>query len=243
MISSLFHSLVYVPLYNGLIFFVDVVPAHDVGLSVIALTALVRIAFFPLSERAIRTQHAMRALAPEIEALKEKYKDRRDEQARALFALYREKNVRPFSTVLIMLVQLPILFGLYFVFWRGGLPAVDPTLLYAFVSTPNEVNMFFLSSINMAEQSVILAALAGITQLLYARLSMGPPPAHSPEKAGTFAADFAKSMDLQMRYVLPIMIGGIAYTIAAAVPLYWTANNVFMIAQELLMRRRGSRTP
>jgi membrane protein insertase Oxa1/YidC/SpoIIIJ len=50
----------------------------------------------------------------------------------------------------------------------------------------------------------------------------------------------ARSFDLQARYVLPVIVAGIAYTLAAAVPLYWTTSNLFMLAQEFLMGRRFS---
>lgn len=230
--SALFHSLVYNPLYNGLVFLVDVVPAHDVGIAVVLLTIAVRIILFPLSRRAIITQTAMREVAPEIEKLKEKHKDKQEEQARAIFALYREKNIRPFSSFFLVLLQLPILFGLYWVFWKGGLPAVDTELLYSFVPVPPSVNMHFLGIFDMGGRSIILAFFAGVTQLIYARLSMGPRKPHTGEVS--FSSDLARSMDLQMRYVLPIMIGGIAYTVSAAVPLYWITSNTFMIVQELV---------
>ncbi|MBI5456233.1 membrane protein insertase YidC [Candidatus Kaiserbacteria bacterium] len=239
MISAAFNLLVYDPLYNGLIFFVDIVPLHDVGLAVIALTILVRVILFPLSRQAVRTQAAMREVAPQIEELKKKFKDKQEEQARAIFALYRERGIRPFASFFLVLLQLPILFGLYFVFWKGGLPAVDASLLYSFVPVPQAVNMEFLGLVDMGARSIVLAFFAGATQLVYARLSMGPrKPATASD--GSFSSDMARSFDLQARYVLPIMIGGIAYTVSAAVPLYWIASNTFMILQELAMGRRFS---
>src|SRR3989338_7196977 len=125
MISAAFNTIVYEPLYNGLVFLVDIIPSHDVGIAVIALTIMVRIILFPLSRRAIATQIQMKQIAPQVEALKEKYKDRREEQGRAILALYREHGVRPFASFALLLIQLPILIGLYWVFSHGGLPQVD----------------------------------------------------------------------------------------------------------------------
>lgn len=236
MFSAAFNAFVYTPLYNGLIFFVDVVPLHDVGLAVIFLTILVRVILYPLSRQAVRTQIAMRDAAPEIEKLKEQYKDKQEEQARAIFALYKEKGIRPFSSFFLILLQLPILFGLYWVFWRGGLPQVDPSLLYTFIPYPEQVNMSFLGILDMGERSTALAVLAGATQLVYARLSMG---ARKPyEGPPSFSSDLARSMDVQMRYVLPIMIAVISYSVASAVALYWATSNTFMILQEYVSGRR-----
>ena len=237
MISGLFHSAIYNPVYNALVFFVDHLPTHDVGISVIIVTIIVRVILFPLSRRAVQTQMAMKALAPEIEALKKKYKDKPQEQGQAIFALYKERNVRPFAGFFLILIQLPILLGLYFVFATGGLPEIDTSILYSFVPVPSNVNMEFLGLINMADRSLVLAILAAVTQFVYTRLSMGPRGTTTPTEA-SFSSDMARTFDTQARYVLPIMIGGFAYFIAAAAPLYWVTSNLFMIGQEYFSGRR-----
>lgn len=245
MLTSLFHAVVYDPLYNGLVYLVDVVPTHDMGIAIVILTIVVRIILFPLSRQAIRTQMAMKAIAPDIEAVKAKYKDRQEEQAKAIFALYKERGIRPFSSFFLILIQFPILLGLYWVFGRGGLPHVNPDLLYSFVPIPKMFNMEFLGLIDMGHRNLILAAGAGLTQLVYARLSMGPRNhmAASPVEQ-SFSGDMAKSFDLQARYILPVIVAGIAYTVSAAVPLYWTTSNLFMIGQEFFMGRRfGDKGP
>lgn len=236
MISELFHTFIYVPLYNGLVFFVDVLPGHDMGLAVIALTLVVRIVLFPLAKRAIETQRAMRAVAPELEALKKKFKDNREEQARAIFALYKEKGIRPFASFGLLLLQLPVFLGLYWVFAHGGLPSIDSTLLYPLVASPEAVSMEFLGSVDMAGRSIALAALAAVTQFIYTRLSMGPRISAASD--GTFGGDMARSFDFQARFILPLMVGVIGYTVVSAATLYWVVSNTFMIAQELLSGRR-----
>lgn len=238
MFKAAFFNLIYEPLYNALVYLVDIVPAHDIGVAVIILTVIVKVVLFPLSRQAIRTQAAMREIAPEVEKLKEKYKDKQEEQARAIFALYREKNIRPFSTFFLIFLQLPILFGLYWVFWKGGFPQINIDTLYAFVPAPERVNMEFLGIIDMSERSLLLAACTGITQYLYTRLSMGKRKPRIKEENPSFSSDMAHGFDLQARYVLPLLFAGISYTLAAALPLYWTTSNVFMIIQEYFMGRR-----
>lgn len=238
MFKSAFFTLVYDPLYNGLVYLVDIVPAHDIGIAIIILTVLVKVLLLPLSRQAIRTQVAMRAIAPDVEAIKEKFKDKQEEQARAIFALYRERNIRPFASFFLILLQFPILFGLYWVFWKGGLPDVNLETLYSFVPPPERVNMSFLGLVDMSERSVLLAALAGLTQLLYARLSMGPRKPRVKTENPSFSSDMAHTFDLQARYMLPVLVAGIAYTVSAAIPLYWTVSNLFMLAQEFAMGRR-----
>jgi membrane protein insertase Oxa1/YidC/SpoIIIJ len=91
----------------------------------------------------------------------------------------------------------------------------------------------------MHSHSVLLAALAAISQFVYTRLSMGPAATKDPSPVeSSLSGDMAKSFDMQARYVLPVMIGVIAYTVAAAAPLYWLTSNIFMICQEYLSGRR-----
>ena len=239
MISFVFKSLIYDPLYNGLIFLIGIIPTHDVGVAVILLTLVARIILYPLSKRAVAAQMAMKSVTPDIEALKKKHEKDREAQSKAIFALYKERNIKPFSGIALLLVQFPILIGLYWVFSRGGLPNVDASLLYSFVHVPVAINMNFLGIINMSGHSFVLALTAAITQFLYTRLSMGPASTIDADPLeSTLSGDMAKTFDVQARYVLPVMIGGIAYSIGAAAPLYWTAGNLFMLAQEYASGRR-----
>ena len=237
-IAVAFSAAIYTPLYNGLVFLVGIMPGDDMGLAVIVLTIIVRFILFPLSKRAVAAQLAMKRIAPEVEKLKQKYKDKPEEQGKAIFALYKENDVHPFAGFALVLVQIPILLGLYWVFSRGGLPAVDTSLLYSFVHAPSGVNMEFLGLVNMAApHSIVLSALAAISQFIYTRLSMGATETSSPVEA-SLSGDMAKSFEVQARYILPLFVGVISYTLAAAAPLYWATSNLFMIAQEYFSGRR-----
>ncbi len=240
MITNIFDAVVYFPIYNALVYFVDIIPGHDIGIAVIIVTILVRIVLWPLARRAVKTQMGIKAITPEVEAIKKKFKDKPEEQGRAIFALYKERDIHPFSSFLVLLIQLPILLGLYWVFALGGFPEVNPEYLYSFVPMPGNVNMEFLGIFNMAGNSIVLAVIAMAAQFTYTRLSMGPRGSATPMEnvEASFSKDLAKSMDVQMRYVLPLIVGVIGYTVAAAAPLYWATSSIFMIGQEYLMGRR-----
>ncbi len=238
MISTVFHTLIYDPLYNGLVFLVGVMPSHDVGLAVITLTIVVRIILFPLSRRAVETQLVMKKIAPEVEKLKEKYKDNREEQGKAIFALYREQGVHPFAGIGLLLLQLPILFALYWIFANGGLPEIRPELLYTFVSPPSGISMEFLGFLDMSGHSIVLGVLAGLTQFAYTRLSMGKREKKPVSENPSFSADLARSFDLQARYILPATFIVLSFVIPNAGMLYLVTSNLFMIGQEFFAGRR-----
>jgi YidC/Oxa1 family membrane protein insertase len=211
-----------------------IIPWADMGLVIIIFTSLVKLALFPLSQKSVRTQAKMKELEPKINAIKDKFKDKQ-QQAMKTMELYKEEKLNPFSGILLIFVQIPIIFALYFIFLRGGLPEINTEILYSFVSSVKNVNMNFLGLVNVAEKSLILAILAGLTQFVQARFAT---PKTKPKKANaTLGEDFARSMSLQMKYVFPFIVFLIAYNISAAIAIYWTTSNLFMIGQELYVRR------
>lgn len=239
MITAFFKALLYQPLYNGLIFLMDILPFVDAGVAVLLFTIIVKLVLFPLSKSAVSTQFKMRTLAPELEELKKKYKDDRQEQARKTMELYRENNINPFSSVLLIFIQLPIIFALYFVFLNGGLPEIDTELLYSFIPEPQNVDIFFLGIFDITQSSWILALAAAVTNFFQIRFSV-PKFNSKKRKKGempSFKDDLARSMNIQMRYVFPVVVFFIANYLSGAIAIYWTTSNLFTIGQELVIRK------
>ena len=243
MISQIFHAAFYQPLYNGLVFLISVMPGADVGLAVIVLTLLVKIIILPLSHKSVASQAKMRSIEPEMKRVKEQHKDKQ-EQARQVMDLYKKHGVNPFSGCFLMLVQLPIIFALYWVFLKGLAHNIDQSLLYSFVTAPERVSMHFLGFIDMSQKNIILAVLAGISQYFQMKLSMPPIPKDDGEKKKgdmSFKDEFAKNMNLQMRYMLPGIVFFVAYSISSAIALYWLVSNLFSIGHELVVKRKALR--
>jgi YidC/Oxa1 family membrane protein insertase len=155
-----------------------------------------------------------------------------------MLELYRENNLNPFSGLALIFIQLPIIIGLYWVFYNGGLPDIDIEKLYSFIPVPEMVNMNFLGLVDMGGRSLILAALAGATQYYQIKYSLPPLAKRSDTHVPTLKDDLARSMHMQMRYVMPVLVTVFAYVISAAVALYWITSNLFAIGQEVYMRKR-----
>lgn len=238
MISNLWHTFVYNPLYNGLIFLADILPWADLGIIIILFTVIIKLILLPLSIKSIKTQQAVKKIAPEIDAIKKKHKNDKQQQALATMDLYKKHNIRPFSGILPVFIQIPILFALYFIFWKGGLPEIKVELLYPFVKEPELIKILFLGSINLTQKSLLLGILTGATQFLQTRLSLGAYKKETKSgKERSMKDDFMNTMKLQMRFVLPIMFGFIAYQLSAGIALYWTTSNIFHILQELYVKK------
>ncbi len=227
--GNLWTKLIYQPLLNALLALASFMPGQSLGLAVIVLTILVRLLLFPLSKRAIRGQYAMRALEPKIQEIKAKKLEKKTE-SQELFLLYQREKVNPFSGCLLLLIQLPILIALYSVFVRG---IHNHGLFYSFVNGNVNPTLFGFS---IAAPSLILSILAALTQAVQAFLTPKPPTSQVGDQ-DSFQGQLAKSMSLQTRFVLPVLIFFIAQKLAAAVSLYWVISNLFSIGQELYFRK------
>lgn len=233
MLTNIWNTILYQPLLNALAFLVSIVPGGDVGVAVIILTILVKIILFPLSQKSIESQVEMNILNPEINKIKASGASK-EEQAKQTFELYKKHNTNPFSGCLLVLIQIPVIFALYYVFFKGL--NFESGLLYSFVNIPEKINMIFLGVLDITQKSWLLAVLAGVSQYLQAYYMPQPSISTSSNK-GSFQESFTKSMSTQMKYVFPFVIAFIAYSISGAVALYWITSNLFMVGQQIYVKR------
>lgn len=236
MFSTFWHTFFYDPIYNGLVFFINFSPNSDVGIAIILITIIVKLVIFPLSKKAVRTQMVMKRLEPTLKEMKEKYKNDRQQLGQKMMELYKENEVNPLSSFGVILIQLPLIFALYWSFYKGGLPEINLDIIYSFVQVPSFVNMNFLGLVDMLGKSWLLAAAAGITQ--YYQISLTLPSIPERKENASMKEDLARSFQLQMKYVMPLVVFVIAYYISAAVALYWLTSNIFAIGQEFVIRKQ-----
>jgi len=230
--SFLYHTFFFDPLYNILVLLFGLLPWADAGIIVVLLTVLVRLIMFPLSRKAVHTQVRMAEIAPDLAKIKEQYKDRAEEQARLTLALYREKGVNPFSGILVIIVQIPIIFALYQIFLN--FPEVNSALLYSFVTAPDHINTIFLGFLDLTAKSVVIALLAAISTFFQFQISTR---GQIQPKGNSFGDNLTRSMQTQMKYFFPVIVFFISYKISGVIALYWLTTNLFSIAQELFVRK------
>src|SRR3990167_8759116 len=231
--SFLYHTFFFDPLYNSLIVLFKFLPWADAGIIVIILTILVRLILFPLSKRAVITQMKMTEIAPDLQKIKEQYKNNTEEQAKKTLDLYKTKGVNPFSGIFVIIIQIPIIFALYQIFLH--FPVVNADLLYSFVEVPQAINTTFLGFINITAKSAVLAFLAALSTFLQFKVSMKEQKAPT---GNSFGDNLARSMQTQMKYFFPVIVFFISYSISGVIALYWLTTNLFSIGQELFVRRK-----
>lgn len=231
--SFFYHTFFFDPLYNILMLLFKILPFFDAGIIVIILTIFVRLIIFPLSRKAILTQVKMNEIGPELAKIKEKYKDKSEEQARHTLALYKEKRVNPFSGILVIIIQIPIILALYQIFLN--FPEVNSSLLYSFVAEPSHVNTTFLGFLDITAKSATLALFAALSTFFQLQFSM---KGQSQPKGNSFGDNLTRSMQTQMKYFFPLIVFFISYRISGVIALYWLTTNLFSIAQEFFVRKK-----
>lgn len=188
------------------------------GLSIIIITIALRLVILPFMVKQQRqgqaTQDMMKIIKPEMDAIQEKYKDKKDKQMemqQELSDLYKKHNFNPIKSVtgcLPMLIQMPFLIGFY----------------YAIRRTPEIAEQSFLW-FNLGEVNILIALIAMLTYYIQARV-------------GLIGIDQANKGPMSMMvYLSPIMIGIMSFIMPAALPLYWTIGGLFMIVQTIISKR------
>lgn len=225
----MFQTFFYIPLLNALVGFYNTVAFQDLGVAIILLTTAIRVIFLPLFYKGAVNQSLMQKLQPEIKKIQHNHKDDKEKQAQAMMELYKTHNVNPFSGFLMILVQLPVLIGLYQVFLKGISPDTM-VKLYSFVMAPQNINATFLHLIDLQKPSILMVILAAAAQYVQGRLSLP-----KIEKGQELSA--AEQMGRQMMYLGPIMTVAILGTMPSAIGLYWLVTSIFTVIQQMYINK------
>lgn len=234
MISTIFNTILYRPIFNLLVFIYNILPGHDFGVAIIVLTILIRVIFVPLSIKTLRSQRDLAKLQPKIKELQAKFKNDKQALGQATMALYKEHQVNPFSGCLPLLIQIPILLALYSAF-RSGLDPKSLGNLYSFVGNPGIIKEVSLGFINLAHKSPVLAVLAGVFQWAQSYLAAKNT---APGKDQAKLDQTSLMMNRQMLYFFPVMVIIISWNLPTGLVIYWVVTTLFSIGEQLYIKKR-----
>jgi YidC/Oxa1 family membrane protein insertase len=232
---NIFDAAIYQPLFNILIVLYQWL--GDFGLAVIALTVLIRLALYPLAAESIRVQKVTAAIQPRMKEIQEKYKNDKEKQALLMMELWKENKINPLGSFGFLLIQLPILLGLWWVF-RDGFKDGALSNLYGFVPNPGLVDPMFFGKINLAEAFPLFIVIAGVLQFFQTKMIMPKPAPEISGKEKTQSEQFAANMQTQMPYVIPIGTTLLFWGFPAALGLYLVATSLFSIIQQYFILRK-----
>ncbi len=203
-------------------FIYNLVP--NLGVAIIIMTLLVKLVTFPLNNKQIQSAKNMQKLQPEMKKLQEKYKNDKEKQNQAVSEFMKENNMNPLAGCLPLLVQFPILIGIFRLLREADqfldMSIINPYLFPSaqfidLLAVPNIGFHNFLSEISIY---YIFPLIAGATTYLYSKMSM--------------SADSTQKM---MLYMMPVMITVFSFSFPVGLVIYWIMNNVFSIGQHKLV--------
>lgn len=241
-IGSIFNAVLIAPLVNALFFIYGIIPGHDFGIAIILFTIAIRLILWPLANKQLHSQKKMQSLQGDIAKVKAKAGGDKQKESAMLMELYKEKEVSPFSACLPALLQFPILIAMFIVFKQatGDINAIS-NILYAPVKNLPYIQQILsgqipfdatlLGIVSMAKPSAIFAIIAGITQFIQVKMI-------TPRKQKTDSKDPQAQMTAMMNYTFPALTVFIAWSLPAALPLYWITTNMVSIFQQWLIMRK-----
>ena len=246
----MYNEFIFRPLYNGLVGILDFIPGIDVGIAVIIFTVIIRLILFPLYKHSLLAQVKMKSVEPELNKIKAQYADNRQVQGVKIMEFYKANDIHPFRSLLLPIIQLPVLLGIISVFYKI-IPAVQPDLLYSFIHVP-VIKPSFLG-FDLTTKSLVLSLFTGIIQYLqlhYSILSRQQRATAANKTVSTdkssAMADTMSSMNTQMQFMIPLLAFASTYWFipwkfpqaAAIVALYWSTSTLFTLCQELYIRKK-----
>jgi len=224
--STIYNTILYQPMLNFLVLIY--VLTGNFGIAVIVLTVLVKCLTNPLNKKSIESQKAMTEIQPKLKEIQKKYKDAPEKQAQEMIALYKEKNFNPFSSIFLLLIQIPIIIALFQIF-KGGI-AIDPQYMYSFVHLPETINPYFLG-IDLSQPNIILAVLTAIAQYFQAKTSFTKQETNAKEPKDK-TMQITEMMQKQMVFILPIITLFVLSTLPSALAVYWLITTAMTIYQQ-----------
>lgn len=195
-------------LYN----FTDSVGFANYGLAIVIMTVIVKLILYPLSKKQIESTKAMMELQPKMKAIQEKYKDDKQRLNMELANLYKSEGVNPLAGCLPLVVQMPIMIGIFY-----GIRDFH----YAGPS-----NFLWMESISNPDPTYILPVLSALTTFIQSKQTM--PDTGNPQNK-------------IMLYFMTLFIGYISLTFPAGLVLYWVIMNIMQIGQQFLMERAAAK--
>lgn len=219
----------------------------NLGIAIIALTAIIRLVLAPLSMNALKSQKKIKDIQPELDKLKKKHAKDKTKLQQAQMELYKKYNINPLSGCLPYIVQIGLLILLY----RVLLDFIGQTEINGITIHPQ----FLWLDLQKPDQLFILPILAALSQL-FLSLMIAPGAEHrdiipndskkkkvqEANKKEEDMAEMAQTMQKQMLFFMPIMTGFIAMRFQSGLALYWVATTVFSIVQQYYVSGFGGVT-
>lgn len=266
---NIFELFIVQPIFNLLLFIYSVVPFADFGIAIIIFTIIIRFAMWPLVVKQLHQVKAMRKLQPELARIKKATKGNKQLESMQMLELYKKHEVKPFRSILILLIQLPIFIALFQViqiftshrdaiekFTYGFMQNLEP--VKELLANPDSFNAMFFGVIDLTQHaittegvSIFLVILAGVAAFTQYIISKQTAPSTTTKRLRDVLAEAGEGKEPdqaelnavvmgKMIKFLPIMMFFIMLSLPGALALYYVTSNIFAAIQQHFLLKRDA---
>lgn len=263
----MFTTLIVQPIFNLLVLIYALLPGHNFGVAIIIFTIIVRMLMWPLVKKQLHNTKAMRELAPELKKIKAASKGDRRKESQLTMELYKERGVNPFSSIGVIIIQLPIFIGLYVALTRI---IKDPqellTLSYSalhnlpwmkeLATNINNFDATFVHTVDLTRSALgpegfylpafIIVVGSAVAQFFQSKQLMPKDKESRSLRKILSEAGQGKSADQSevnaavsqsVVYLIPGIILIVGLNLPSALPLYWLVGALVAIVQQSIILR------
>lgn len=266
----MFDTLIVQPIFNLLALIYALLPGHNFGLAIIIFTVVVRLLMWPLVKKQLHQVKLMRKLQPEIKRIEKEAKGDRRKKSLLMMELYKEKGVNPFASIGVLLVQIPILLGL---FWGLRRVVEDPSKMESFAypfiqgldwmkQLAADVNLFdatLFGWVDLARPALgpeglyipaLLIVVASAVSQYFQSVQLMPSTKDARSLRKIFKdagsgkqpdqSEVNAAMGRSMKFLLPAMILLFTVYLPSALALYWFVSGLTALIQQSIVLRRDT---
>lgn len=267
---SLFTIIIVRPIFNLLVLIYNLIPGHNFGLAIIVFTIIVRLLLWPLVKKQLHQAKVMRKVQPELKRIKKEAKGDRQKESMMMMELYKERGINPFGSIGVLILQIPILIGLY-----SGLRRVvdDPhqlvTFSYSWIQhfgwmqqLSHNIHLFdstLVGIVDLTRSAVsqqgtywpaMVIVLASAVVQYYQSKQLMPTDKnakslrHILKSASTGEkadqSEMNAAMGRNMRFFIPVMIFFFTVGLPSALSLYWLVGGIVAFIQQSIVLREDT---
>ena len=267
---NIFEILIIQPVFNALLLIYGLLPGNDFGIAIILFTVLIRLIMWPLVKKQLHQSKVMREMQPELKKIKARTKGNKQQEAQLMMELYREKGVSPFSSIGLLLVQLPVLIALFQVLliftnsrdriavftydFLEGIPAIK-----AIIENPEQFSETLFGVINLARNALeqtgiywpalVMAITAAGLQFIQSK-QLAPKPEEGKRLRDMLKqqasggevdqSEISAVLSGRMMLILPLVTLGISLYLPGALVLYFAASSAVAIIQQHIILNKDA---
>ncbi|MBO4857670.1 MAG: YidC/Oxa1 family membrane protein insertase [Treponema sp.] len=232
-----FISNLIIQIIQTIYHFLESIGYPSYGLAIVLMTIIIKIVLFPLTKKQIESTRAMMKIQPKMDEIRKKYKNDPTRLNQELAKLYKENNMNPLAGCLPLLIQMPILFGMYYSI-RGLKDHHEVLGSFLWVPEISKSTNEIIEGLSFTDPQYLLAyvlpLVSAFTTYIQAKQTMPKKNPNDKQQDGVMGM----MQGQMMTYFMPLVIGVWSLSFPSALVIYWITMNIMQIAQQAYVNKQ-----